>query len=245
LNPADRHLEGRTHTAQVLNWWMLRLGYTHAMATALAAWVCGDSSWLQGSQLSHLRNSRMRTPQLKLFEGLAGFNAAVAHWRQHGPAACEQRWGPLPSLAPAPSAMDTALFLWHPEQGEDVPLVFRDFCDLFVGLLHLPYVDQGGLSPGQSRLISDHIGQELDRWLIDQGGIRQGMAQLQDLYPASSPSRRQKLRQVILGLESYNPVELDEEIFAMGALFSAVRGKPVSGSELFAELSRVPHLPQD
>jgi hypothetical protein len=223
-----------------MNWWMQRLGFTHAMATALAAWVCGDSSWLQGSQLSHLRNGRMRTPQLKLFEGLAAFNGAIALWRLEGSAACVRAWGPLPSQAPPPSAMDSALFLWHPSQGEETPLVFHDFCDLFVGYLQLPYVDQGGLSPGQSRTISDRIGQELDQWLIGQGGIRQGMAQLLEAYPVSSSARRQKLRQVILGLESYSPAELDEELFALGELFTVVRGTALSGSELYAELAAAP-----
>lgn len=238
--PVDRHLEGRAHLGHVLNWWLRRCNITHSMATALAAWVCGDSTWLQGSQLSHLRNGRMRTPQLKLMEGLAGLNEAFAAWKIDGPEACRKRWGPLPDNAPAPFVMDEAVFLWHPDDLERMqPLVFRDFCDLFVGYLRLPYVDDGVVSPGQSRLISDRISEELDMWMLGEGSVRAAMMTLADLYPGT-PARLDKLRRVAQGLESYTSDELEDEAYALGELFSAIRGRQITGPELYAELTADP-----
>lgn len=234
--PTERHLQGRDHTAAVLNWWIRRCGFTHTMVTALAAWVCGDHTWLQGSQLSHLRNSRMRTPQFKLFEGISAVNEAIASWRHQGKEACLQEWGPLPGQAPAEIVMDQATYLWHPEQGEDCPLVFHDFCDLFAGRLRLPYVDEASISPGQSKQISDRIGEELDRWLATRGGIRAGMPELLKFYPVSDAARIAKLQKVIVGAESYTAAELDDELFALTELFSSVWDQSVDGRAFYGKL---------
>jgi hypothetical protein len=234
--PIDRHIEGRDHTAAVLNWWLRRCGFTHAMTTALAAWVCGDHTWLQGSQLSHLRNSRMRTPQLKLFEGLSAVNESVATWCVQGRQECIHRWGQLPSEAPGNAMMDEAIYLWHPEQGEGTPLVFHDFCDLFAGRLRLSYVEDASVSPGQSKLISDRIGERLDRWLTERGGIRANLPQLLSFYPVKDQQRIAKLQKVILNAESYTAAELDEELFALTDLFGQLFGRQPEGRTLFSEL---------
>lgn len=222
--------------ASVLNWWVRRCGFTHTMVTALAAWVCGDSTWLQGSQLSHLRNNRMRTPQFKLFEGISGVNEAIATWRLQGKTACLKEWGPLPSQAPAEYALDNATYLWHPEKGEECPLVFHDFCDLFAGRLRLTYVDDSCVSPGQSKVISDRIGEELDRWLAERGGMRAGMQELLEMYPVRDHSRISKLQQVILGADSYTSAELDEELFALTELFGQMWGEPLDSKALYTKL---------
>jgi hypothetical protein len=234
--PTERHIEGRDHTATVLNWWLRRCGFTHAMTTALAAWVCGDHTWLQGSQLSHLRNNRMRTPQLKLFEGISAVNEAVATWRQQGKEACIRQWGPMPGETPASECMDVAIYLWHPEGGEETPLVFHDFCDLFTGRLRLPYVEDDCVSPGQSKLISDRIGECLDRWMTERGGIRANMPVLLSFYPAKDHQRIARLQQVILNADSYTAVELDEEMLALSELFCQLFGMPSDGKSLYARL---------
>lgn len=234
--PTERHLEGREHTAVVLNWWIRRCGFTHTMVTALAAWVCGDHTWLQGSQLSHLRNSRMRTPQFKLFEGISAVNEAVATWRLQGKEACLKEWGPLPAQAPAEFLMDEATYLWHPDQGEGSPLIFHDFCDLFAGRLRLNYVDQSAISPGQSKHISDQIGEELDRWLAGRGGIRAGMSELLSFYPVKDSARIAKLQKVIVGADSFTAAELDDELFALTELFSEVWGQPIDSKAFTARL---------
>lgn len=234
--PTERHIEGRDHTAVVLNWWIRRCGFTHTQLTALAAWVCGDSTWLQGSQLSHLRNGRMRTPQLKLLEGISAVNEAIASWQQDGQSICVQKWGPLPSQAPSASELDQAIYLWHPEKGAETPLIFHDFCDLFAGRLRLTYVDEASVSPGQSRVISERIGEELDRWLLSKGGIRAGMPSLLSHYPVAEAGRTAKLQQVIMGSDFYSSAELDDEAYALSELFSHIWGTPLDSKALYTRL---------
>jgi hypothetical protein len=233
----QRHIEGREHTGAVLNWWIRRCCFTHTNVTALAAWVCGDSTWLQSSQVSHLRNRRMRTPQFKLFEGISAVNEAIATWQQQGKPQCLKKWGPTPDQAPSDSQMDAALFLWHPDQEARQPLVFHDFCDLFAGRLRLPYVDEASVSPGQSRIISDRISQELEQWLTSQRSLRAGMAKLLDLYPSRDSTRVAKLRDVILGADSYTVTELELELVALTELFIEVWGEPVDSKNLYSRLS--------
>ena len=239
LLATDRHHRGREHTAAVLNWWLGRNDLTHVQARALAAWVCGDETWLQGSQLSHLRNGRMRAPQLKLFEGLAGLNAALACWVQEGKVAALKNWGPPPGEIPPDSVLDAAVFLWHPSD-EQQPLVFHDFCDLFVGYMELPYAAAQSVSPGQSRLISERISEAINRWITSHGGAKAGLAAVIQAYPVEDMSRVLRLQAVALGADTYSAAELDQELLALSELFTQLWGRPYSPSQLLAALVQDP-----
>ena len=222
-----RRERGREHVAEALNWWFTRNGFSHTQASAAAEWTSGDSTALQTSQLSHLRNARLATPQLKLFEGLASMNAAIAGWLERGSKWCIQQWGPVPERLFGGTNLTSACFLWHPSKTGKQPLVFHDFCDLFAGYLELPYVIESIWSPNQCREISDSLGAELDTWLAQRGGIRAGMAQLKQLYPHNE-AQFQKLQQVILGQSTYSPVELTQERSQLVRLLTLTGIKPTS-----------------
>ncbi len=222
-----RRERGREHTAETLNWWFTRNGFSHTQASATAEWTSGDSTALQTSQLSHLRNGRLATPQLKLFEGLASMNAAIASWLEKGSEWCIKQWGPVPKRLLGGATLSSACFLWHPSKTGKQPLVFHDFCDLFSGYLELPYVVESIWSPSQCREISDALGAELDTWLAQSGGMRAGMAKLKQLYPLND-AQLKKLQQVILGQSTYSPVELTEVQSQLVHLLNVTRINPTN-----------------
>lgn len=241
----QRHEQGRHHLAAVLNWWLSRSDLSHNQASAIAGWVAGDHTWLQPSQLSHLRNARLATPQLKVFEGLAALNEAVATWKTRGEQHCTTQWGELPAPPVSSALLDRAIALWHPDTGSgEHPLVFHDFCDLFVGRLRLEGISEQVLSPAQSRAISEAIASDLDAWLIRQGGIRSGMAKIKRIYPAQ---RLQKLEQVILGQSSFQPEELQEQRDALALLIATTVVHPSdTGLRSFLKLmDPIPLLQED
>ena len=232
-----RRERGREHMAEALNWWFTRNGFSHTQASAAAEWTSGDSTALQTSQLSHLRNTRLATPQLKLFEGLANMNEAIACWLERGSAWCIKQWGPVPKRLFGGATLTSACFLWHPSKTGKQPLVFHDFCDLFSGYLQLPYVVESIWSPNQCRDISDALGAELDTWLTQSGGMRAGMAKLKELY-THNDARLQKLQAVILGQSTYSPVELTQEQAQLARLLTMTNIKP-SNASLKAFMERI------
>ena len=223
-----RRLQGREHLAETLNWWFTRSGLSHTQASALAEWTTGDHTALQTSQLSHLRNARLATPQLKLFEGLAALNQALASWQTQGRDWCVARWGPIPQRLFGGAALDAGAFLWHPSREGRSAMEFHDFCDLFAGFLKLNYVSECVWSPGQCREISDALGSDLDAWLAQMGGMRPAMARLKELYPHERTDQLQKLQQVILGQSSYSPAELNQEHLPLVQLLKATGIQPSS-----------------
>jgi hypothetical protein len=164
-------------------------------------------------------------------------NTAIAGWLEKGSEWCIKQWGPVPKRLFGGAALSSACFLWHPRKTGKQSLVFHDFCDLFTGYLELPYVVESIWSPSQCREISDALGAELDTWLAQCGGMRAGMAKLNELCPLND-AQLQKLQQVILGQSTYSPVELTQEHSKLVRLLTLTSIKPTSAS-LKAFLGRV------
>ncbi len=227
---ALRRKQGQEHLAEILNWWFTRNGLSHAQASAIAAWTTGERTALQTSQLSHLRNGRLSSPQLKVFEGLAALNEALDSWQRQGPSWCIERWGPVPSRLFGGAALDAGTVLWHPEHQGERPLVFGDFCAAFAGFLKLDYIGEGPWSPSQCREMSDAISADLEAWLSQAGGIRTGMARLKELYPEPGKAQWQKLQRVILGESTYSAAELDQIQRTLVDLFTSACIEPSNPS---------------
>lgn len=229
MDAKERHDRGRAHLAAVLNHWLHRSGLSHSQAVAISVWEAGERC-IQASQLSKLRNEALKTPFLKQFEGLAALNAGIARWHQQGGTAARAARGMLPPEVTA-AVMDQAIWLHCPDNPER-PLVFRDFCDLFVGNLRLPYVEKGIVTDPAARMVSDAIGRRLERYLLAQGGVRDGFRRLITHYPTTNQDRINRLRDVVLGQGFWTAEQLQEELLALATLLSAIEGQPVSPTDL-------------
>lgn len=240
ISPIKRHESGRQHCASVVNWWLTRSGFSHSQLTAVADWGVGHSGWLLSSQISHLRNGNIRSPGLQVFEALGGANEAVHCWETSGKEAALQRFGPSSEGVRIEEAMEGAIWLPHPDDPSS-PLMFADWCELFVGLLTLPFVDQVGVSPADARHMSDALGYLLDQGLKQAGkGLRDGLAHLIELYPATGVDQATRLRGVALGARHLSARELEEDMPALATLLARLRGVPeenFGARELHAELT--------
>lgn len=227
----ERHDRGRQHVAAVINYWLQSSGLSHAQAVAISRWEA-KTGYIQSSQLSKLRNGVLRTPFLKQFEGLAALNHGIARWHREGAKAARAENGPLPPEVTA-SAMDATVVLTHPEW-PDEPLRFRDFCELFVGYMALPYVTDLSVSDSRAAAVSDAVGHVLEHYLARQGGLREGFRRLITHYPTTNQQRIDKLRDVVLGQAAWSPEELREESMALCTLLSSVTEREFTRGDLMA-----------
>lgn len=234
-----RHSSGRSHFANLLNWWLREAQLSHSKLSAIGDWAVAEAGWLQTSQLSHLRNANIRNPGLGTFDALGLANEAIWRWQIEGPRAAAAIYGPHGGGQPFEAVLSTATWLYYP--GTERPLDFSGFCELFVGRLSLDYVAEVVVSPADARAMSECLGDLLNA-LTDQfeGTVREAMASVLKLYPVEDKRRIERLRGVMLGTEGLERHQIEEEMAAISEMIRAARGLPegeYGPRELHAELS--------
>ena len=217
-----RHALGRAHFGEVLGWWFARGSLSHSRLLGICDWVSGEPSLVGSSQISHLRNASIRNPNWLLVEGICNINLGIHKWQIEGPKACIQDWGPSGKGPDMEKAMEEAI--WLPMPDADVPLQFRDWCDLFTGRLMLSYVDEVIVSPSDGSRLNEELAKLLEEVIEGQGiGFRRGMAELLRAYPVTDDTRRQRLRALILGEATMLGDEIQRELPTIAAAIEIIR----------------------
>lgn len=238
--PSRRHIHGRAHLANVVNWWMARSGFSHAHLSALADWGLGEQRWLIGSQISHIRNNHYKRSSLQTFEALGAANLLLWSWVVEGAEKCQKRYGPRPSQALTDTTLNAGVWLQHPTH-TDEPLEFENFCSIFAGRLTLPYVDTVVVSPSEARVLTIALADLLDAIVCGWSGtLRERIARLMESYPPTDATRRERLRKVLLGSETLSQEQLEQELLSCSHMVRLARGLPEGSygpAELYGELS--------
>lgn len=232
--------KGRVHLASLLNWWMGQSSWSHAQMGAVADWATGERKWLSSPQLSHIRNANVKQVGFQNLLGMGAVNQAVHCWHEQGERDAIRRYGMFSRHGITEELLAGSAWLRHPQR-EKEPLQFHDFCDVFVGLLEIPYVSEVVISPHETRTLTDEIAQLLDDLTAQTGlGLRGGMAEILRHYPIKDTDRIERLQSVILGQYVYSQSECEEELFALSQLVSDLRGLPrgtYGPREFYAEVS--------
>lgn len=233
-----RHEQGRSHLASLVNYWLRKAGLSHEQLARIADWGCGEANCISKSQISHLRNRNVaRGASPRNLDGLAGANRAIWLWQAKGPDAAIKALGPHHSWNVEREWLDRAI--WLPAEDEpSQPLDFADFAAIDAGHLKLGYLGQMVLSPSESAEISAKL-TDLLNTLGGSGSAMEQIARILAAYPLTDPTRRERLRDLMLG-GTWSREELEQELYALAVLVATLRGvTPASygAAELHAELS--------
>lgn len=236
-----RHSQGRAYLGQVLGWWVGKSGLTYRRLGQIADWATGEHGILISSQLAHLRNANLRSPNFRLLEALAEANEAISAAQSDLDRAVA-RYGPLPAgLDPADLAR--AYVLRHPD--DEQPLHFADWCEMFVGRLTLPYVSGVSVTATQARFASDALRDRLDAAVAPLAlGPSAGMQAILDAYPVKDSRRRARLTAYLLRGHRLEASDIEEELAALAQTITVLESRPAGSygpSELFAELMHRAH----
>lgn len=233
-----RHQQGRSHLASLLNYWLRKADLSHEQLARLADWGCGEAGCVSKSQISHLRNRNVaRGASARNLDGLAGANRAIWLWQVMGPDAAIKALGPHHSWDVEREWLDRAC--WLPAEDEpNQPLDFADFAAIDAGHLKLGYLGQMVLSPTESVEVSARVTDLLNS-LGGNGTAMEQLSRVLAAYPLSDPTRRDRLRDLMLG-DTWSREELEQELYALAVLVATLRGVPPSSygaAELHAELT--------
>lgn len=227
---SERHANGVTALASLLNYWLGSSGMSHDQLVAIAAWGIGEAGMLDSTVISRIRNAKQtRGASLRHLDAMAAANYAIWSWKTQGPEAARTVMGPHSAWGIRDAWLDDATWLPDPEDATD-PLDFAGFAGVLAGHLELPYVTQPLLSPGDASRLSTGLEHLLEGLIADKGwGPREATRELLSVYPANDSARQQRLRGVIVGSIHLSRDELDSEIYALAEMIRVVRGlKPGS-----------------
>jgi len=217
-----RHAIGRAHFGEVLGWWFAKGKLSHKRIEMISTWIHRDRNVVASSQVSHIRNATLANPNWVLIEGIANVNTAIHLWQTSGPRECFRVYGPFGKGIEGEAAMDEAI--WLPLPNEDQPLRFRHWCEIFAGMLELPYVDEVIISPGSASRLNEELAALLERVILQSGlTFRDGLQRFMGFYPVTDESRRSRLQSYAMGREVLETEQIRLELASIATAIERMR----------------------
>lgn len=205
---------GRDRLARAIRLLLARNELSHQELEDFAEWAAEDEAqagWLNKSQISTLRNSRLPKPGPQIFLALGTLNAALARLRHDPPGR------PLPPALRKLAVEPGPWFLDHPTTGE--PCDAGDWFRIYAGLLSHPDLDElpEVFSDEDAAMASERLALLAQRWLLES---RMLLSDARREIEAISP----RLWRVVLGEQRLSAAELADERDALRFLVSRLQG---------------------
>ncbi|MFM7235394.1 MAG: hypothetical protein ACKOYK_01260 [Cyanobium sp.] len=226
LEPGEARREaGSLHFSEALLY-LLRF-VSHPQLSDLADWACNESGNLHISQISHMRNNKVRMLGTKAIDALGRANQLA--W------VARHRSDLLPKLGTAALTPRIQMILkayqplLHPVTQE--PLGAGELMALYLGYLRLPIELPRALSLTEAEQIGGVLGDWLEGELGARGlSFREASKQLQAAWSGEASGGKRLVR-VLAGLEEYSPRQLADDWEAIGQAVLTVleRGGDVWG----------------
>ncbi|MCS5700780.1 hypothetical protein NZK32_17195 [Cyanobium sp. FGCU-52] len=230
LPGALRREAGRHHFTEALN--HLLKPISHPQLSDLADWACNESGSLHTSQISHLRNNKMRMLGTKSVDALGRLNQAAWIF-QHRPE-LRDRLGTAALTPRIEAILEVFAPLLDPRT--QLPLGSGEFLYLYLGYLRLPIEPPLVLDQKQKEQLAERIGIWLDQQLSARGlSFRDASSRIR-LAWSGETAGADRLVRVISGLEDYSARDLAGEWERITATAAAVLERPLTPRSLAEEL---------
>ncbi len=235
LSGAERREAGRLHFSEALLFLLRHV--SHPQLSELADWACNEPGNLHTSQISHMRNNKVRMLGTKAVDALGRINQAA--WvHRHQP----QLLGRLGTAALTPR-LEGILAAYQPlvEPASQSPIGAGELMAIYLGYLRLPIEIPRSLTPEEAELLCGLIGEWLDGQISQRGlGFREAARRLQEAWEGERAGAERLVR-VIGGMDDYSPRQLTEEwerISAAAIEVLALEQGPWELADALLELAR-------
>jgi hypothetical protein len=226
----QRREAGRLHFSEALLFLLRHV--SHPQLSELADWACNEPGNLHTSQISHMRNNRVRMLGTKALDALGRINQAA--WvHRHRPQLLDSL-----GTGPLTSRLEGILAAYQPllDPISQEPLGSGALMAIYLGYLRLPIELARSLSPREAELLAGLIGEWLDGALSARGlGFRAAARRLQLAWPGEKAGAERLVR-VIGGLEDYSARQLAEDWERIAIAAAAVLEEPKDPWALADEL---------
>jgi hypothetical protein len=220
---------------------LARNGLTHEQMVKLSQWANPwGMTWLSTSQISYLRTGQLKKVGPQTIDALAQVNLRLAQAAGIKCPAVDQLldFGPMPGslgLPPEPFC------LRQPESHD--PLDAGGLYLVWIGRLVPESLEEGGISDMEARRLSANLSRIVQAWARDRKvTFGEAMERALTAYGVAEEKRRQRLRMVVVGFESFTGADLDQELPALGAMLGALDGgdEAIEPNDVRERLYRLP-----
>ena len=221
----SRQAAGVQAIGSLVNYWLVRGNLSHDQLVSVLNWSIGESCRMQGGVLSRIRNANQkRGASLQHLDAMAEGNRLIWLWQQQGQQQAIRRFGPFSGWGIQPGWLDHAIWLPSVADGQQ-PLNLGELAQVLAGRLELPYLSGDLLNPVDARRLNQQLSPLLDQIAAERGwGPRQAIEEFQAAYPSTDRGRVQRLKGLVVGDETLNPTELENEMPALAEMIRQVRG---------------------
>ena len=235
-----RRDKGKHHISSLMIWWFAKNEWSHPIFSELADWALNENGSVHPSQLSHIRNKKMRMMGLKVIDAFGAVNIAIYAYQQDkaqgrtGSDRLVSRLGTATITAQVESWIENATCIINPITGE--PLDQGGFVMAYMGFIKIPGVINGAVQNNQDlEGLAKQVGKLLQQVITESGKTIWECGEIaSSIY--HDEVRARKFVAVATGLDSYTSIEIQRDITEICLLVSAITDTEVSPDRLVEKL---------
>ncbi len=227
-----RRIAGSDHMASAIIYWLSRNDWSHPNMETLAEWALNEPGTLHTSQISHIRNGRLRMLGVKSTDALAAINLAV--WAYKNDRQRLKALGCGPITANIETLIRDAESLTNPQT--NCPLDVGGWINVYIGYLKLPEVVDCIENAPDLKAIAKKVGPYIFNVITTSG---HDMAQARELFGKvlSNETKAMKLIAVAAQIQELSAKELDNDVKSICLALEAIDGKHRTSTDLYKALA--------
>lgn len=238
----SRWESGRNHVSNLMVWWFAKNEWSHPKFSEIADWSLNTIGSVHPSQLSHIRNKKMKMFGLKVLEAFGSVNLAAWAYQKdkelenHGDNRFLKKMGCPPLTPSIEEALENAVVIMHPFTS--TPLDQGGFMMAYLGYLKIEGVLSGSaLTESSIRHAQKTVGLCLKEMMIVQNKSIFDVQELARKIFANDGQKVQKLINVILGTDAYDSVELQRDITEISMIASSIIQENITPEAFLSKLA--------
>jgi len=227
---AARRESGKQHMSAVVIYMLAQNQWSHPILERLAEFALNEPGALHTSQVSHIRNGRMRMLGVKTVDALGAIN--VATWAYHNDRALLKDMGTAQLTADIEELLKDAKAIMDPNTG--APVDAGGWINLYLGYIKIPGVI-GGTGSGPTKEAAAAVGSFIERSIKESG--KDFMEAKSIFSSATDAVKAKKMIAAAASIDSYSVEELTSELPSICKALEALDGKERNPSAVVAALS--------
>lgn len=224
----QRREVGRSHFTAVLGF-MLK-DVSHPEMALLADWATNEPGCLHTSQLSHLRNQKMRMLGVKSLDSLGRINTSI-HALKTDRKGSFRAMDTATTTARIEEIVERFDPVLHPQTG--LPLDAGDLMMVYLGYLELPELVPAAAVDDQAMAkAASKIGSWVEEQLSERGlKFRDGLQLIKDKWTGSDAGR-DLFCQVVAGMAEYSTEQLRVDLEPIAATISSLIDEDIVAADI-------------
>ncbi len=219
--------------SSVMIYWLDKNGWSHPDFEALAAWALSEQGALHGSQVSHIRNGKMRMMGVKSLDAFGAINQAV--WAYNNDRDAFRQMGCDTVTEKIERTIKGKMAIIDPETKQ--PLDQGGWMNLYLGYLKIEEVS--GLANNDEK-ITEKLAADVQIWIAKE--IHKSGTPIHQVTPMvrkllKNDEKTGKIMQAITALAPLNAVELPDLLDDLTKVVNEVTGSDRTPQQVLQEAS--------